>query len=248
MNMVPYDQNGHGRQSGMVADAYVAVVGEQPYAEGREDKEDLSLARADVQMTENLRDKCQKLIVILVPGRPMIVTEPLQQWDALVAAWLPGTEGQGVVDVLFGDKPFTGKLPYTWPRSSDQLPFDFRNLSSGEAGPLFSQGYGLTYKAANDSRTWHSDASTSKHKSQCALGSSGFKMSRSIDATPMSVDHSQKTIDKNNAADGASLVALLKAISWGFDRFFGGRGDRHSRPVWPHYWQNLLQHLHQRLR
>ena len=141
--VVKYDPNGNF-ESGKAADACVAVIGEQPYAEGRGDKEDLSLAPAEVQMTERMRDKCSKLVVVLISGRPMIVTEPLKQWDAFVAAWLPGTEGQGVADVLFGDRPFTGKLPYTWPRSNDQLPFDFKNLGSGDQGPLFLYGYGLT--------------------------------------------------------------------------------------------------------
>ena len=95
-------------------------------------------------MTEGMRDKCKTLIVILLSGRPMVVTDQLKNWDAFVAAWLPGTEGQGVADVLFGDKPFTGKLPYTWPRSNDQLPFDFKNLGTGDQGPLFPFGYGLT--------------------------------------------------------------------------------------------------------
>ena len=67
----------------------------------------------------------------------------VEEWDALVAAWLPGTEGQGVADVLFGDQPFTGKLPYTWPRSVEQLPFDFETLD--ESGPLYPFGYGLEY-------------------------------------------------------------------------------------------------------
>jgi beta-glucosidase len=82
--------------------------------------------------------------VILVSGRPMIVTDWLDQADALIAAWLPGTEGQGVADVLFGDAPFTGRLPYTWPRSMDQIPFDFSRLSaSGPRSPLYPYGYGL---------------------------------------------------------------------------------------------------------
>jgi beta-glucosidase len=140
--VVKYDSQGNF-PAGKVADACVAVVGEQPYAEGRGDKADLSLALADMKMTEGMRDKCQKLIVIMISGRPMIVTDQLKDWDAFVAAWLPGTEGQGVADVLFGDKPFTGKLPYTWPRANDQLPFDFKNPGSGEAGPLFPFGYGL---------------------------------------------------------------------------------------------------------
>jgi beta-glucosidase len=76
----------------------------------------------------------------------MVVTDPLAGWDAFVAAWLPGTEGEGVAEVLFGSRPFTGKLSFTWPRSNAQLPFDFANLPTGDAGPLFPFGYGLTTK------------------------------------------------------------------------------------------------------
>jgi hypothetical protein len=63
--------------------------------------------------------------------------------DALVAAWLPGSEGAGIADVLFGDFPFTGKLPFSWPRAVDQLPFAPDN-APGCAAPLFAFGYGLT--------------------------------------------------------------------------------------------------------
>ena len=65
--------------------------------------------------------------------------------DAWVAAWLPGSEGAGVADVLLGDYPFTGKLPYSWPRSNEQLPIN-ENNSAGKTGceaPLFPFGYGL---------------------------------------------------------------------------------------------------------
>jgi hypothetical protein len=83
-------------------------------------------------------------VVILVSGRPLVITPQLELSDAFIAAWLPGTEGQGVADALFGDVPFTGKLAFTWPRSSEQLPFDFSNLpTQGCDAPLFPFGYGL---------------------------------------------------------------------------------------------------------
>jgi beta-glucosidase len=126
------------------ADVCFAVVGEQPYAEGVGDRADLSLSSADIKLTENMRAACTKLIVILISGRPMMVTDQLPNWDGFVAAWLPGTEGQGVADVLFGKKPFTGKLSFTWPRSNDQLPLDLNNPGTGDKAPLFPYGFGLS--------------------------------------------------------------------------------------------------------
>ena len=127
-----------------IADVGIVVVGEMPYAEGVGDREDLALLEDDIAVIERVREKSKKLVVILISGRPMIVTEHLDQWDAFVAAWLPGTEGQGVADVLFGDYAFTGKLPYSWPRSMDQIPLDFDPTeTSGPKAPLFPLGYGL---------------------------------------------------------------------------------------------------------
>ena len=75
--------------------------------------------------------------MVLLSGRPLVITKALPFADAFVAAWLPGTEGEGITDVLFGDVPFTGKTPYTWPRSSAQLPFDFKTLpTTGCDAPL----------------------------------------------------------------------------------------------------------------
>jgi beta-glucosidase len=119
------------------AEACIAVVGERPYAEGVGDSDDLTLPAADQAMLERMRARCDRLVVVILSGRPLIVTDHLDDWDALVAAWLPGTEGGGVADVLFGDRPFTGQLSYTWPRSMDQLP-----SRPGEE-PLYPQGYGL---------------------------------------------------------------------------------------------------------
>ena len=115
----------------------IVVLAESPYAEGFGDRADLTLPIEDIQLIERMRQHCQKLVVILLSGRPLILTDQLPFIDALVAAWLPGTEGQGVADVLFGGLPFIGKLPYSWPRSMNQIPMQM------EDQPLFPYGYGL---------------------------------------------------------------------------------------------------------
>jgi beta-glucosidase len=136
---VEYDPFGHFEGP---ADVCIAVIGEEPYAEGMGDSEELSLSIADIRMLRRLPDHCDKQVVILISGRPLIVTDYLGEWDAFVAAWLPGTEGQGVADVLFGDQPFSGELPYTWPRSIDQVPL--ADLAASGEEPLYAFGYGLS--------------------------------------------------------------------------------------------------------
>ncbi len=125
----------------LVADAAIVVLGEAPYAEGLGDSSTLSLPESDV--LERVRSRARKIIVVVISGRPLVLTAQLGQMDALVAAWLPGSEGAGIADVLFGDFPFTGKLPFSWPRSVAQLPFA-AGASTGCAAPLFAFGYGLT--------------------------------------------------------------------------------------------------------
>ena len=80
----------------------------------------------------------------MVSGRPMIVSSNIGNWDAFVAAWLPGTEGAGVADVLFGDYDFQGKLSFTWPRENYQIPI---NVGDSTYDPLYAFGYGLSYSA-----------------------------------------------------------------------------------------------------
>ena len=82
-------------------------------------------------------------MVVLVTGRPLILDSILGKADAIIAAWLPGTEGQGVADVLFGDHQPTGKLSHSWPRSMQQIPI---NVGDQSYDPLYAYGYGLTYK------------------------------------------------------------------------------------------------------
>ncbi len=139
---VTYDAQG---QFDGMADVGIAVVGERPYAEGKGDQADLSLSKNDAALVASVRQHSKKLIIILLSGRPMIVGSELNQSDAFIAAFLPGTEGQGLADVLFGDQPFTGKLSFTWPRTMSQIPFDFKHLATltGCDAPLFAFGYGL---------------------------------------------------------------------------------------------------------
>jgi beta-glucosidase len=121
----------------VVADAGIVILSEEPYAEGEGDRADLRLPDADVALLQRVQPRCKRLVIILISGRPMILTEQLPLADALVAAWLPGTEGDGIAQALFGDYPFTGKLPYAWPRSMDQV-----SRKQGD-DPLFPFGCGL---------------------------------------------------------------------------------------------------------
>ncbi len=121
-----------------IADVGIVVVAENPYAEGEGDSNDLTLTTSDIEMIKRVKERSQKLVVIVMSGRPLVITEALDLADAWVAVWLPGTEGEGVADVIFGDAPFVGKTPFTWPASMEQLP-----LGSYETEPLFPYGYGL---------------------------------------------------------------------------------------------------------
>jgi len=132
----------------LIADVGVIVIAEQPYAEGVGDKADISLTKNEITLLEETRKSSKSVIVILLSGRPRVITDQLPLGDAWVAAWLPGTEGgSGVADVLFGDYPFTGKTPYSWARTLEQLPININNSKdkTGCDAPLFPFGYGLTY-------------------------------------------------------------------------------------------------------
>ena len=118
----------------------VVVVGETPYAEGKGDRSALSLSVADAAAVKNVCTVI-KCVVVTVSGRPLILTDQLASMGALVAAWLPGSEGAGVADMLFGAQPFTGRLPVTWPRNMNQLPV---GSPKDSGAPLFAYGAGLS--------------------------------------------------------------------------------------------------------
>jgi beta-glucosidase len=123
------------------ADYSVVIIGETPYAEGQGDKIDLSISRSDVELVKKMKSFGHPVIVILVSGRPMIIEKILHYSDVIIAAWLPGTEGEGVSDVLFGDYQPKGILSHSWPRSMSQVPI---NIGDANYNPLYAYGYGIT--------------------------------------------------------------------------------------------------------
>ena len=125
------------------ADLAIVVVGEDPYAEFLGDREDLALADVDQKTIAAVRRAGVPVVTVLVSGRPLILGSALEASQAVVAAWLPGTEGDGVADVLFGRYAPTGKLPFTWPRSMSQIPI---NVGDSNYDPLFPFGFGLGYR------------------------------------------------------------------------------------------------------
>lgn len=99
---------------GTKADVGIVVVGEEPYAEGWGDSEHPTLSEGDLLTIQKTKAASKNLIVVIVSGRPLDIKKYHEDWDAVVAAWLPGSEGQGVADVLFGDYPFKGTSPVVW--------------------------------------------------------------------------------------------------------------------------------------
>jgi beta-glucosidase len=134
----------------------VVVVGETPYAEGFGDVfgprwsddgvlrpvKDMQLSAADKAAVDKVCAATRKCAVVVVSGRPLIIDPAqLDEIDALVAAWLPGSEGIGVADPLYGRRPYTGKLPMTWPRTLAQEPI---NVGDADYDPQYPYGHGLT--------------------------------------------------------------------------------------------------------
>ncbi len=144
---ITFTKDGSGASG---ADVGIVVIGETPYAEMVGDRKDLTVADEDVAAVEAVKRAGIPVVVVLLSGRPLIVDKILDKADALVAAWLPGTEGRGVTDVLFGDYNFSGKLSCSWPRSMDQIPI---NIGDAAYDPLFKYGHGLRYPQGKSRRS-----------------------------------------------------------------------------------------------
>ncbi len=127
--------NGH-------VDIGIVVIAEKPSAEGDGDKADLTISEEETALIEKVRGQCDKLLLIIYSGRPLVITHVLEQCDAVVAAWLPGSEADAIADVLIGNVPFTGKLSFSWIKSMEQVPVS-KLQESGEE-PLWAFGHGLS--------------------------------------------------------------------------------------------------------
>jgi beta-glucosidase len=136
---VVYSANG---STATGVDLAIVVVGETPYAEGQGDSQNPVLSAADLALINNVKQLGIPYVVLVLSGRPMILNDVIAGANAVVACWLPGTEAEGITDVLFGDFDFTGKLSHSWPTAISQEPI---NWGDNNYQPLFPYGFGLSY-------------------------------------------------------------------------------------------------------
>ena len=147
---VIYDSEGIGNYEDI--DVVIIVVGETPYAEffgdigGEMDAYELTLKEKHQQYVEAYSKKGIPVVVILISGRALVTAKQIDQSSAFVAAWLPGSEGQGIAEVLYGDFDFKGKLPHSWPKSEEDFKGKYGpNYWDNSQKPQFPLGYGLKY-------------------------------------------------------------------------------------------------------
>ena len=133
-------------------DVAVIVVGENPYAEffgdigGEMNLFQLTLPEEQQKFITAYAKRGIKTVVILISGRPLVMTQQIEQSDAFVAAWLPGSEGDGIAEVLFGQFDFKGKLPHSWPKSVEDYKGKYGpNFWDNSIEPLYPFGFGLNY-------------------------------------------------------------------------------------------------------
>lgn len=138
---VQIDYSATGDFTDTKAEYSVVVIGETPYAEGRGDRKDLGIQGTDVDLIKKMKSFGNPVVVIIVSGRPLIMEKILHYSDAIVAAWLPGTEGDGIAEVLFGLHNPKGLLSHSLPRIMAQIPI---NIGDPDYAPLYSYGYGIT--------------------------------------------------------------------------------------------------------
>jgi beta-glucosidase len=198
------------------AEVGVVVVGETPYAEGygdiggpecgwcsepQHEEKSLSLQPADKAVIDKVCGAVSKCVVVVVSGRPQVVTDQLGEIDALVASWLPGTEGAGVADVLFGKLPFSGRLSMTWPRTEAQVPI---NVGDATYQPLYPFGWGLR----TDSTRSRLTAATASLQSEPAAQKAMSDIDAALSGVNWNADGSVKDKAKVLRLLGSALAAL----------------------------------------
>ncbi len=215
------------------SDVGVVVVGETPYSEGfgdvggpqwaydpadknvpREPKT-MELKASDRATIDKVCSALPKCVVLVVSGRPQVLTNQLSEIDALVASWLPGSEGEGVADVLFGNRAFTGQLSQSWPRSADQEPI---NVGDSNYNPLFPFGWGLTTNTrGNGSYGGNTNSATARDlraASRVAAGANAIKATSST--TEPALVRSVRLFVQQRVLDNATGVGSTAAdsIAW----------------------------------
>jgi len=144
-------------------DVAIVVFGETPYAEFMGDQSDVALHHdnADsLELIKKLKAQGVPVVAVMLSGRPLYVNPQINAADAFVAAWLPGSEGEGIADVLTGESDFTGKLGFSWPKRPDQTPL---NIGDKTYDPQFAYGYGLSYAVPAETPTLPEVADTTRY-------------------------------------------------------------------------------------
>jgi len=145
------------------ADVAIVVFGETPYAEFEGDQSDVALHHDNVESLELIKKlKAQGIpvVAVMLSGRPLYINPQINSADAFVEAWLPGSEGEGIADVLTGKYDFTGKLSFSWPKRPDQTPL---NVGDATYDPQFAYGFGLSYGAPGQTPALPEVANTTKY-------------------------------------------------------------------------------------
>lgn len=143
-----HEPDGHGSAR---AEVGIVAVAETPYAEGMGDRFDLTLAPADLALIKRVRARVDRLVLVIYSGRPLVLGAAADLADAIVAAWLPGSEGAAVAWPLTGASAFEGTLRYRWPTAMEDLPLHpFADVRSGGGTALFEIGHGIHTKPWTD--------------------------------------------------------------------------------------------------
>lgn len=197
-------------------DVAVVVFGEEPYAEGQGDIPNVDYAPTkDLALLRKLKAQGIPVVAIFISGRPLWVNPELNASDAFVAAWLPGTEGNGIADVIMakkGNKPnadFSGKLSFSWPATVDQTPL---NKGQEDYSPLFAYGFGLTYA---DTDTLSDNLSETGQETKVSSASLSIFDKRSMNPWQLTLQD-----EKNNSSPITVSAATFGAITFRtVDRF-----------------------------